>query len=434
MNSNLKIILLVGALLISGCQSNNDVEINSIKDALVILNSSKNYTLETENSVSGKVSYIYTENSIGVTMSRKASGFSAYIKDGVGIYPLSYEKGYKSGEYILNESGEKITDLYGGEVISTMYGVETEFVNSVSPSIKTLEITGKSYKMALLKTLGFSSSSYLDVESVKVACSNGGCNFVITISKKEYSYKLTNVNKSRIKEVDDFLASGGKVKDLSHELSEMRRLVRSNNFTRDIYDFSSESYSGIELFNPRYFYSRMNSSSTGNGAMAINSKANQYHSQDLLGCYYYQLTGDPNDIENSDIQFITTPMYEKPNIVEYYHYPTYLKILDDTQFIKEGKYSSTGYTYTGKPYYFDNQTYVVDFVKNFSIDQAFDMATYIPEAIGIDINLKDSDSESIVTFIYYFTYGHTYAMPIPLRDFGISNYAVLEAVADLYND
>ena len=434
MKFKLKGLLLVGALMITGCQRANTVGINSIKDALVAINSSKNYTLETENSVDGKVSYIYTENSIGITMSKKASGFSAYIKDDKGIYPLNYENGYRSGEYVLDDNGVKITDLYGGAICQTMYGVETEFVNSVSPSVSILKLTSKSYKMALLKTLGFSSSIYLDVETIEASYSNGGFKFTISLAKKLYQYRLTNVGTSRIKEVDDFIANGGTASTLSRELSTTRRLLRDNNFTRDIYDFSSESYGGIELFNPRYFYSRMNSSETGYGVMAINSKANQYHSQDLYGCYYYQLTGDPNDIETSSIGFSQTPVYEKPNVVEYYHYPTYLKILDDMQFVKEGAYSSTGYTYTGTPYYFDNQIYVLDFVANFSIDQTFDTATYIPEAIGIDVKLGASDSETVVTFVYYFTYGSTYAMPIPLRDFGVSNYRVLEAVADMYND
>lgn len=168
--------------------------------------------------------------------------------------------------------------------------------------------------------------------------------------------------------------------------------------------------------------------------MAINSKPNEYHDQNLYGCYYFQLAGDPDDIENSNIGFLGTAVYEKPNIVEYYHYPTYLKILDNMQFVKEGAYSSKGYTYQGNSYYFDNQSYVMDFVTNFSIDQSFETSTYVPEAIGIDIKLGSVDSESVVTFIYYFRYGRTYAMPIPLRNFGTSNYLVLETVADMYND
>ena len=436
MKYKIKGLLLIGALLLSGCGSDQSVvEIKSLKHAMVVLNSTKNYTLETENSVSGKISYIYTENSIAVTMSKKPSGLQAYIKDQGGIYPLNYEGGYKSGEYILDEGGQRITDLYGGAIVPTMYGVDTEYVNSVSESIATLELGSKSYKMGLLLTLGYSSSDYLDIDKITANYSKGSCYFVIsTVSKKNYTYKLTNVNGSRINEVETFLANGGKAKDLENSLSDVRRLIRGNNFTRDIYDFSSESYTGIEVFNPRYFYSRLNSSNTGTGAMAINSKPNEYHSQTLYGCYYFQLEGDPNDMEKSNIGFITTPMYEKPNIVECYHYPTYLKILDNMQFIKEGAYSSTGYTYTGEAFYFDNQTYVYDFVSNFSIDQSFDTKTYVPEAIGIDVKIGATDKDTIINFVYYFTYGTTYAMPIPIRDFGVSNYLVLETVADMYND
>ena len=65
MKYKIKGLLLIGVLLLSGCGSDQSVvEIKSLKHAMVVLNSTKNYTLETENSVSGKISYIYTENSL----------------------------------------------------------------------------------------------------------------------------------------------------------------------------------------------------------------------------------------------------------------------------------------------------------------------------------------------------------------------------------
>ncbi len=438
MKFNIKVLTLIGVLLISGCQKNTEspvVEVNSLKDGLIVLNRSKNYTLETEHASYGRVSYIFLENSIGVNMSKRPSGLQAYIKDSNGIYPLNYESGLKSGEYCLNSLGNKITDLYSGEVMSTMYNIETDYVNSISDSLTSISFSKKDYKMKLLTTLGFSSSVYLDVESMGATYINGSVNFVIKMTgNKNYTYRLTNVNKSKFSEVDTFLANGGMAKDLEASLGKARSLIRSNNFTRDIYDFSTESYSGIEVFTNKYFYSRMNNSESGSGAMVVNAKANEYHSNDMNGCYFFQAGGDLSDPENYTFGIASnTPIYPKANIVEYYHYPTYLKILDNMQFVNEGAYSSTGYTYTGTPYYFNNSKYVLDFVSNFSIDQAYDTSTYVPEAVGIDINIGASDSESSITFIYYFTYGSTYAMPIPLRSFGSSNYSVLDAIHYLYN-
>ena len=58
----IKKILLLGILLLTGCQANKNIEINSLKSGLQFLNTSKNYTLEIESSAYGTCSYIFTKN------------------------------------------------------------------------------------------------------------------------------------------------------------------------------------------------------------------------------------------------------------------------------------------------------------------------------------------------------------------------------------
>ena len=466
MKNKLLLIALAGSLLFAGCTTGNNtptdpgddpgpvepepggedippeggdkeevVEIYTLKQALIYINKKKNYTFETNSAQYGKISYIFTENALGVTMSRKTSGLSAYIKDEQGIYPLNYESGYVAGEYILDESGNKVTDLYGGSIYPTLYGVETSYINSVSDTTNNVEITKKDYKMKLISTLGFTSTDYLSVNKIFATFVEGKLTFNIQMSNASYKFDLTNVGTSKIDDVDLFLESGGHSLELDGTLKKARELIKGDNFTRDIYSFDTEGYTGIEVFNPRYFYTAMNSATSGSGVIEANQKANATHSMDLYGCYMFQAEGDLNDINGCEVGMFAQPMFDRPDVAEYYHYPTYLKILGNMQFVKEGAYDTKGYTYQGSSYYFDNMTYVYDFVANFSIDQSFATDTYVPEAIGIDISLADNDSACKVTFIYYFTYvGTTYVMPIPLRDFGSSNYVALDYLYNMYND
>ena len=434
MSKLFKILPIVGVLLVGGCQSNegNQVEIKSLKNALQIICSSQNYTFVRNDPIYGKVSIIYTEDAIGVTYSKFTSGLNAYIKDDYGVYPLNYENGYISGEYLLDKNGNTLTNLYSGEAYPTLYNVDSDYVDSL-PNSNAIEITKKNYKMTLLKCFGFSESDYLEVNYIKALFDSGIVTFTVNLKKTDYKFQLTNVGNSKIKEVNEFLASNGKVLTLNSDLSSMRRLIRTNNFLRDIYDFSSDSYYGFEVFNPRYFYGEYGSGDVGYGAMSMNQKANEVHSVDLYGCYSFISNGSAYN-EDADISFYPYEVYDKPDVTEYYHYPTFLKILDNMQFIHEGAYSSKGYSYQGSSYYFVRESYVYDFISNFSIDQSFDPSTYIPEAIGIDVQIAEDDVNSVITFVYYFRYGKQYSMPIPLRDFGNADISSLEKIADDYND
>lgn len=433
----IKKILLLGVLLLTGCQANKNIEINSLKNGLLFLNTSKNYTLEIESSAYGTCSYIFTKNSIGFSASRKSSAMFAYIKDKKGIYTLNYDNGYVPGEYLLDEANKKITNLWSGDIHQTLYGVETSYINSLSNDITTLDVTNKNYKMAFIQTVGYEIKDYVNVDSLVINYVDDVLSFSLKMSNKNYIeiYKLTNPNNSKNEDVDIFLKGGGKVLTLSSSLTRVRNLVKSNNFLRYIYDIGTNEYNGIEIFNEHYFYSEITSYNYGSGAMAMNQKANEHHDFDLYGCYNFSINTSIVNATSSNVGFYSTPMYKKPDIVEFYHYPTYLAIFSSMQYLKNGEVDNSPYTYEGESYYFDQISMVYDFVSNFSIDQSFDPNEYVPYAVGIDFINKDADKDCFVTFIYYFTYGSSlYAMPIPLTNFNNSNVALLDAIYDAYND
>lgn len=433
----IKKILLLGVLLLTGCQANKNIEINSLKNGLLFLNTSKNYTLEIESSAYGTCSYIFTKNSIGFSASRKSSAMFAYIKDKKGIYTLNYDNGYVPGEYLLDEANKKITNLWSGDIHQTLYGVETSYINNLSNDITTLDVTNKNYKMAFIKTVGYQIADYVNVDSLVINYTDDVLTFSLKMSTKKVSevYRLVNPNTSKNEEVETFLKNGGKALTLSSSLNKVRELVKCNNFLRYIYDIGTHDYIGIEIFNERYFYSEITSYNYGSGAMAMNQKANELHNFDLYGCYNFSINTSIVNANVSNVGFYSTPMYQKPDIVEFYHYPTYLNILSSMQYVKKGEVDGSPYTYEGESYYFDQISMVYDFVSNFSIDRSFDPNEYVPYAVGIDFINEDADKDCFVTFVYYFTYGSLlYAMPIPLTNFNNSNVALLDAIYDAYND
>ena len=164
----------------------------------------------------------------------------------------------------------------------------------------------------------------------------------------------------------------------------------------------------------------------------IHQKANEEHDFDLYGCYSYILYGNLKSGFN-DASFYTTPSYTKPNIEEMYHYPVYMNLWNNTQFIEKGVVDNTDYEVEGEAYHVSNLSYIVDFATNFSIDQSFPFDEFVPFGLGININYYDGQDEySTITFMYCFTYQkNKYIMPIPFYNFGVSNIKVLDDIYEL---
>lgn len=440
-------IFLLSALLLVACvnpsntsssiNSLTPVTISSLKEGMVALNSLNNYTLDLYNGDSVLSSRVYLKDSIGVVSKVDKNLTEILIEDDKGIYPLKYYRGFKAGEYYLDQNNNKIQDLWNSELVTTLYNVENEYINSISSDINELELTNKRYKLAFIKSVGYSAVDYASLENINVLYDNNELIFKVkfSTSPREIVYKYHSFNSSINEDVETYLSGGGTSFIPNRDLSEIRRLMLSSNYTRDIYDISSPLPVGKELFNPHYFYYETSGGSSGQGALEMNQKANENHpDMDLYGCYTYVLTGSLSK-GFSDVSFFPNASYNKPIIEEMYHYPMYMKLWNNLQFIEEGMVEEGGYANMGTSYHISDINLIEDFAVNFSIDQSFPLNTCVPFGLGIEFTPQGSDANTIITFVYCFSYfGTTYAMKIPFTSFGVSNIEILDEVYLTYND
>ncbi len=437
-----KLIKLSATLLVSlstigilGSCEPKEFNITSLKQGLKYLNTKKNYTISYQTASGDHCSLFFEKKSIGLKIENKnGSQQLHYIQDKKGIYPLQYNETYIPGEYILNENQERYTSLWDNSFYQTLLGVESDYINNLDDKVNDLAVTNKKYKVAIIKTLGFTDTDYPNVDYIKCSYKDQSLSFEIKmLNKNPIAYKVSSLNSTINQDVKTYLKQGGKVFTPSNELSTMRSLIRSNNFTRDIYDINEKRYIGCEIFHPNYFYSEIYGSGFGSGAMELNQKANNDHNFDLYGCYYFDTKGSVQGKVNS-VSFYPYAAYEKPDVVEMYHYPTYLQILDNLQYFKEGHLDSTKYTPTGKTYIIEDLYYIYDFIYNFSFESSYDPQTCIPYGLEVDIALNEDASLNKITFVYSFHYQNKlYSVLVPLYNFNNSSIELLDEMYSRLN-
>ena len=437
----LPLLLLATSTLLSlaSCGEAKMGAINSLKDGFLALNTQRNYTFNYSlNNIDYKI--LFTDKSIGFTSDIDKTSIYHYIQDKKGIYPLNYcDEEFAPGEYLKDNENNNYQSLWDNSFYKTMYHVETDFVKSIGEDISELVITNKQYKINLIQSLGFADSQYININSITAKYQNNSFFFEIAMQKmsKPLVFTMQNLNKTKDEAVEQFLGSGGKHLTPDSELTNMRDLLRGNNFRRLIHDVNKNEFVGTEVFTEDYFYSELDTSSGGSGAMECVQAANETHPDfDLLGCYNFNANGTLHKQNMQSVTFFPTAMYETPNIVEMYHYPTYLKLLDNLQYVKEGAFEEYEYQCEGKSYVVKNDALILDFVKNNSFDQAYDPSTYAPAGLQIDIFTSYRGEEyNKITFIYYFRYGgRLYPVVVPFYAFGKANVPLLDAYHKLLND
>ena len=418
------------------------IDIKTIKDGLTVLNTKTNYTLTS--SFKGNDQFItqapikFTKNFIGRDNEDRANT-DLKIKDNTGIYRLSYDGGFVSGEYLKDKNGHNYTSLYDNSIVSTMYGVCTDYVNSISASETSLVISNKSYKLAFIKTVGFQETDYSKVNSLSVTfLYDGHVTFYLNMNdSSRYTYQIVDHGTTKSTNYETFINNNGKAYTPSTELAEFRTLLRSNNFMQNLFyfDLEQENYGFYYLrycFAPHYFYSyTITDPSSMSGY--IEAESTEYQ---IKGIYGFSVVNNKIDSVNTANAYSS-----KPDIVAFQHYPSLLKILDDLQYIHQGSLDGAREDFEGSTkYYFTNEYYIKDFEKNFSLDQS-SFVEFENAGVEIEINLNyanpsnDNIVEPVMCFHYLFKYGTmTFDYPFPIFGFGKATMNAFDVLYDTLND
>ena len=389
--------------------------IDSLKQGMRYLRDNKDYTLSFS-SVAGKASFYFTPSSVGFAVEGHPELNQSLYEDGTGIYKIHYDGGYLASDYLLDSEGEYVKDVYANAA-TTLYGVSSAYVEKIAEDAEKLLITDKSYRMAFIQAVGYTRNDYLHLNSLEASYAEGTLRFTLSLSEETNVYVLSSLGTTVDPNVSTYLASGGGALILDEYLDEARRLMKGDNFTRLIYDFDAKGYVGQEVFTEHYFYG----SYTG-GMEFDNPDLNLY------GVYYFSVV-------DGQVSFLSRPIYEEPSVEQCYHYPTFMALWSQMEYLKEGGPGIGDYDYQGEAYTLYDEQLILDFAKNNSLTDSYDPSVCVPEAVGLDVELGIGDEDTVVTFVYYFTYqGTLYTMPLPFSRFHDSNIAGLDRVYEQYNN
>lgn len=448
-----KFILVAGAVAsVSGCEKKNDkeatptptsepevltpVEINSLYDGMVAVYQTKNYSFEISKKEGSKNTSLGTlkfrEDYVGYDGS-KNTDFHGTINDGHGLFNVSYEDNYITSEYLTKEDSTFATSLWDNSVVSTMYGVGGQFIKKyVTSETSSITVSDKNYVIGFIKTIGYDSLAYSSVKYLKAEFKNNVVTYTLSLGLSVttiYTIKLINVGITTSTHLKDFKDGGNKVFTPNEDLSEMRRLIKLDNFIHQIYslDGHSGSYIGYEFMTPHYLMTTgISDTNTGAMYMEIEHTADEEINQDMSGIYLVAVS-----IQDGQYNFAYSPnpINTTPEIEKCMHYPSFLKLLNGLEYVKAGDLRGAEYLFTtetaAKRYYFTDQVLVYDFAKNFSLTEQFSDCTPLAVAIELDF-AHDVDKDKYVVFHYLMKYagdGETYDVILPLMWFGAANKA-----------
>ena len=416
-------ILPFSAAILGGCGDNHiPVEVVNLKTAVQYISEEKNYTL-TFSGEGYEHELVYTEKSIGVVSDKYPVIDDIHIECDQGVYRLHYvEDDHIAGEII--PKGEK---LWGNDNYRlTMFGVSFDFLKAIGDDVSSIEVKDKDFVMKYVYSIGYKLDDIPNIDSLTLSYSaedgNKALTFDLVYLDTHIVYVAHDFGTSKNKVVEEFIKDGGKPLEVDSELKKMRTLIRGNNFMQAIYYFGEDEsgYVATAYFHEHYYASNYYGSDSYTGVISFNSESSK-----LKGCYYFL-------IANNALTIYPQPLYEVPSVPEYYHYPTFLALLDNMEYIHDWTNQDFGgATAKGKGYFVNNKGLLNDFANNFSIGENFQ--GQVPIALGIDF--VDDGDDTMVTFYYKFAcQGGTYVMPIPLYNFGNVANATLDAVYETYND
>lgn len=407
------------------------IVINTTKDALIYLNTKKNYTFTYEGDYLIPHSYHFTENAIGRTMPTKKTMNHYYCSDENGTYEIEYDithDNYVTSEYRLDKN------VWDSKLTFNYLNVGTSFLNKIENDAQSVLITNVEYKRVFVQMLGYSPDDFLSIDTL-IANYNKETSvltYKCLVGKRYYTYHVTDFGTSTISEFENIDPNAFHAYTPVSFLSNARDKIFSNNYIQGIYMFSESGsgYVGNYIFNKHYFGQTYNTSNDMTGYISLHCDAQTTGTNThpaLKGCYFFNITNYATD---ATPKLNSNPISTNLDITEVMNYPSHLLLWKNLQkFISWT--GTTTETVSGRGFYTEDADLVNDFSVNFNMDGAFEGQK--PYAIGLDIDITESKDDS-VTFYYYFKYGSQIkCYPVPFYRFGEANVKVLDQIYNTYH-
>lgn len=409
--------------------------VDSLKNSLIALNTTSNYTMRCESSRVAKHTRVFLKDSIGLIYDDNPSADKIFYQDGEnGVYSVGFNGKYYVGSTYYNDISK---DVWSGKFFSTMKDVETDFVNGVDPSVSTLKITNKAYRVGFLKTIGFSAIDYVDLNTLVASFNENKLEFDMNFRKIDIKFTFSNFGTSKNEVLERFLNDGGKPYEHNSVHDDIVSKMKMNNYEQYIYQFGetpeTTGYIGKNYFHEKYYFTNYTGSLTASGHIALDgseSASGMY--KDIYGCYPFYL-----DLGNKEqpLTLYPTKYYEEPDIVTFYNYPSRMSIWDHMEYLLDWDENifDPEYDYKrekgGSAFVVIDPTLVYEIQDNFGIRSSFEGA--IPLAVGIDtFTIRTTfpvKYEPYIAIVCKFVYqNYYYTMPFVFANFGGVSNAYLD--------
>lgn len=435
------------SLPISSSSSSEPVEekapFSTLREGLIYINEETNFSADVYLNELYGFSIYSGERFYGYDNPNDLNVFNLYVQDGMGVFTINVnDSSLVSSEYILDEDGENVEEIYENTAAKTFYSIFDNVIGNIGEVQDTYSIKDKPTRLAIMDALQIDRATYVYLNKVEAKFNNNALTidliFVDGVVTYDYTILFKNYASTVCARYDRFIQNGGAAFEPSEDLLKMRELINTDDFVRLTYDIDIEGYNSLmECFHPHYWYQRsLIEGGDKFGYISLNKRANgtnpedPSYNPDLKGIYMFSTSG-------GKVSISPNVLWENTDITLYMHYPKYAKLFSKLQFFKEGLVSGfeNNYSVHTSAYVTKNREIMIDFAKNNSLDRAYDLNKCIPFALGIELNLKSLDKYCTITFHYCFSYqGQKIDYQIPFTNFGEAGVDWLDAIFEKYNE
>ena len=211
-----------------------------------------------------------------------------------------------------------------------------------------------------------------------------------------YSIEIENINKTKIAEIDKFIADGKGPSVICEDLVRVKELFAGFNYKRVMYYEREDGTFGVaghEYFNPDYFFARFTeeykfvdpATAFDTGYIGFDNKI--VEGQKLDGAYYAYI------MDNGEAYIYPYVAYHDYDITKFYNYPTYMTLFSNLHYFS--KVDGTEHSYRTT-----NFDLTLDFVENMQLSETL-AGLYID---GLTITLEDAENYEDVRIVFTLEY------------------------------
>ncbi len=376
--------------------------------AMKQLQTINNFTLDIYNTSLGDKGFIYFTSNYYYDVLNSYG----YVKGNNGVFQFDVDH---KGQFVSNEIKEEFNGkLYSNNFISSFRDFN---LDSLNENDETLQITTKENRIAFLNLIGEDYMKYTSINTlIGNYDKNKGLLFELTFNDESYiNVGVLDVNSTHCKEVEDYMKTA-KAFVPETTISEIRRLIKNNNFTRYIYDETTENkIIGKEYFTEDYYCLNYFTTEYVIYSTGYISLVDKSYNGTKIANGSYLVTPGISDEANVNV-FLGHYAFIETSMPEIMNYPSNLEMFDYLNLFSMSE--DLGCMFT------QDAIITTDVYNNFGVANAGFSSVSLS---GVGYDAKQEGKDYALTIRLYGTFDGTFGqMSFELREFGYSAHIGIE--------